>query len=103
MLVTKELSLARNGASIQYIFVLKVLLGFFTRKPFMDFLYTQMKTDDIIQRDAFTRQVLNILHANVVTHPLLNDCNNFAKPFFDNIIVHARMLRRAEISSHYCG
>lgn len=39
----------------------------------MDFLYTQMKTDDIIQDGAFTRQVLKNLHANVLTHPLLND------------------------------
>lgn len=98
MLVTKELSLAHNGASIQYSFVLKDLLGFLKRKPLMDFLYTQMKTDDIIQDGAFTRQVLKNLHANVVTHPLLNDCNNFAKPLFGNIILHARILRRAEIS-----
>lgn len=55
MFVTKELSLAYNRASIQYIFVLKVLLGFLRRKPLMDFLYTQMKTDDIIQDGAFTR------------------------------------------------
>lgn len=78
MFVTKELSLAYNGASIQYIFVLKVLLGFLKRKPLMDFLYTQIKTDDIIQDGYFTRQVLKNWHANVVTHPLLNDCKNLA-------------------------